>query len=44
MTDEVKRDIIIIIIVCLTIIGWSGVVHKYYSNSNIYNFSYEGDD
>lgn len=48
MTDKGKRDIIIIVIICLSIIGWSGVFNKYVLNSNdnniIYNLNYEGDD
>lgn len=48
MTNKVKKDIIIIVIICLSIIGWSGVFHKYVLNTNddntIYNLNYEGDD
>ena len=47
MTDKGKRDIIIIVIICLSIIGWSGVFHKYVLSSNnntLYNLNYEGDD
>ncbi len=48
MTDKGKKDIIIIVIICLSIIGWSGVFHKYVLNSNdnsiIYNLNNEGDD
>ena len=29
MSDGKKRDIVIVIIILLTIIGWGGVINKY---------------
>lgn len=49
MTEEKIRDIIIIMIVCLSLVGWSLVIHKYIDNNNNYNdisyrINYEGDN
>lgn len=48
MTEDKKRDIIIIMIVCLSLVGWSLVAHKYIDNNNYndiaYRINYEGDD
>ena len=48
MTEDKKRDIIIIMIVCLSLVGWSLVTHKYIDNNNYNDIAYrinkEGDD
>ena len=48
MTEEKKRDIIIIMIVCLALFRWILVIHKYIDNNNYndiaYRINYEGDD
>ena len=44
MSDAKKRDIVIVVIILLTIIGWGGVINKYTSTNDsntVYKLNYQ---